>query len=88
MTEAGFRRELLLTRIDAHRSMLRLEIRSARESFDPVGTALEWAGVDQSLVDAVLPAARAVYRKGLPHDLKQAGPLVALIAALWLLGSE
>lgn len=88
MTEADFRTELLLTRIDAHRSMLRLEIRTARESFDPVGSALKWAGVDQNLVDAVLPAARAAYSKGLPHDLEHAGPVVALIAALLVLWSD
>jgi hypothetical protein len=88
VTEAEFQRELLLTRIDAHRSLLRLEVRSARESFDPMATALEWAGLDQTLVDAVLPAARAVYREGLPHDLKNAGPLVALIAALLVVWSD
>lgn len=87
MTEAEFHRELLLTRIDAHRSLLSLELRSARDSFDPMATALKWAGVDQTLVDTVLPAARAIYHKGLPHDLKNAGPLVALIAALLVVWS-
>jgi hypothetical protein len=88
VTEAEFQRELLVTRIEAHRSLLRLELRSARDSFDPMATALEWAGVDQALVDAVLPAARAVYHKGLPQDLKNAGPLVALIAALLVVWSD
>jgi hypothetical protein len=88
VTEAEFQRELLLTRIEAHRSLLRLELRSARDSFDPMATALEWAGVDQALVDAVLPAARAVYHKGLPQDLKNAGPRVALIAALLVVWSD
>jgi hypothetical protein len=85
MTEAEFQRELLLTRIEAHRSMLRLELRSARESFDPMATALEWAGVDQTMIDAVL---RAVYHNGLPQDLKNAGPLVALVAALLVVWSD
>jgi hypothetical protein len=88
VTEAEFQRELLLTRIEAHRSLLWLELRSARDSFDPMATALEWAGVDQTLVDAVLPAARAVYHQGLPQDLKNAGPLVALIAALLVVWSD
>ena len=87
MTQAEFQRELLLTRIDAHRSLLRLELRTARDAFDPVATALKWAGIDRTLVDAALPAARAVYREGLPQDLKAAGPLVALIATLWLVWS-
>jgi hypothetical protein len=44
--------------------------------------------VDRTLVDAALPAARAVFREGLPHDLKNAGPLVALIAALLVVWSD
>lgn len=88
MTDSEFQRELLLTRIDAHRSLLRLELRSARESFDPMAKALEWAGVDQTTVESVLPAARAVLRDGLPHDVKDAGPLVALIAVLLVVWSD
>ncbi len=44
MKDADYRKALLLTRIDAHRTILRLEIRCARSSFSPWNVALGLLG--------------------------------------------
>ena len=49
MTDAEYRRSLLLTRIDAHRDLLRLELRLARRQFDP------WRAVFSLLGGAIVP---------------------------------
>ena len=63
-------------------------VRAYERFFELVPSEHVPAGSDQNLVDAVLPAARAAYSKGLPHDLEHAGPVVALIAALLVLWSD
>jgi hypothetical protein len=82
VNETDFRKQLLLARIDAHRSIFRLELRSASQSFDPLSKVLGWVGVDRALIDTAMPAFRSLYRNGLPSDLKESGPLIALIVAL------
>jgi hypothetical protein len=88
MNDSDFQRELLLTRIDAHRGMFRLELRAARAEFDPVAIGLGWLGVDRKLVRDVMPALRALHRDGMPSDLKHAGPLLALVAAALVAWSD
>lgn len=82
MTDLDYRKNLLLAKIDAHRQIIRLEVQAARVSFDPVSSVLRWMGLDQSLVAAVLPAARGLLRTGLPRDLKHPEFLIAAGAAV------
>ncbi len=60
MTEFEHQKELLKAKIDAHVTILGLEIRAAHATFDPVGTALSLLGVDRSVVQILLPVLRAV----------------------------
>ena len=57
MKDADYRKALLLTRIDAHRTILRLEIRCARSSFNPWNAALGLLGGSGSghLVTRLVP---------------------------------
>ena len=82
MTDTEYRKELLLAKIDAHRQIFRLEVHSARVSFDPVAIALRWVGLDPTTVGAVLPAARSLLRTGLPRDLMRPELLLAVVAAV------
>ncbi len=81
MTDAEYRRELLLTKIDAHRSIFRLELRTARRGFDPMGTALGWVGIDRAMIDAVASVARAILAGATAAELKPAAPAIALVVA-------
>lgn len=60
MTELEYRRTLLLTRIDAHRSVLQLEWRFARASFHPLRSMLSMLGVDGAVAGAVGAAVGAL----------------------------
>ena len=53
MTDAEYRRSLLLTRIDAHRDLLRLELRLARRQFDPWRAVFSLLGVDSAVAGTV-----------------------------------
>ncbi len=60
MNERDYQKALLVAKIDAHRSVLGLEVRAARASFDPLGIALSFLGVDRALVRILPPILRAV----------------------------
>jgi len=60
VTEAEYQKALLTTKIDAHRTVLGLELRAARAAFDPLGTALSVLGVDRAVVEILPPILRAV----------------------------
>ena len=49
MSEADYRRALLLTRIEAQRSLLGLELRLARATIHPLGALLSLLGFDGAL---------------------------------------
>ena len=53
MTEIEYRRALLRTRIDAHRDLLRLEVRLARRNFDPWRVLFSLLGVDGAVAGTV-----------------------------------
>jgi hypothetical protein len=60
VNERDYQKALLVAKIDAHRSVLGLEVRAARASFDPLGIALSFLGVDRALVRILPPILRAV----------------------------
>lgn len=82
MSDLEHRKQLLLTKIDAHRQIIRLEVRAAQVTFDPLGLALRWMGLDHSLVSAVLPAARELLRTGLTRGSTHPEILIAVCAAV------
>jgi hypothetical protein len=60
MNECEYQKALLLAKIDAHRTVLGLEVRAARAAFDPLGIALSFLGVDRALIRILPPILRAV----------------------------
>ena len=60
MTEVDFRRTLLLTRIDAQRSLLALEFRIARATVHPLGAALSLFGFDGEVGSTVAASIRSL----------------------------
>ncbi len=60
MTELDYQKALLTAKIDAHRTVLGLEVRAARAAFDPLGIALSLLGVDRALIRILPPILRAV----------------------------
>jgi hypothetical protein len=60
VTELEYQKELLRTKIAAHRTILGLEIQAARAAFDPLGVALSMVGVSDATAEIVAPALRAV----------------------------
>ena len=60
MTELEYQKELLKTKIAAHRTVLGLEIRAARLAFDPLGLALSLLGFDRQTVQVLGPILHAV----------------------------
>ncbi len=60
MKDLEHQKALLLTKIEAHRTILGLEIRAARAGFDPVGTTLSLLGLDHAVAEIFLPILRAV----------------------------
>ena len=60
MTELEYQKELLKTKIDAHRTVLGLEVRATRMAFDPLGLALSLVGFDRDTVKVLGPVLHAV----------------------------
>lgn len=60
MTELDYQKELLKAKIDAHRTVLGLEVRAARMSFDPLGLALSLVGFDRQTVQVLGPILHAL----------------------------
>jgi hypothetical protein len=60
VTELDYQKALLTAKIDAHRTVLGLEVRAARAAFDPLGIALSLLGVDRAVVRILPPILRAV----------------------------
>lgn len=73
MTELEQRREVLLARIDAHRTVLDLEVRCARASVSAMTRLLGAFGLDGAVTGAMVSGVRT-------HDLTAALPL--LVAAV------
>ena len=80
MNDAEYRKALLLTKIEAHRTILRLETRLARASFDPWGAVLSLLGVDGAVAGAVASSLRSLL-VGRPDGLHAGGALVPLLVA-------
>jgi len=59
MNELEYQKRHLQTKIEAQRTILGLELRAARASFDPLGTVLRLFGVDRSAVELAAPVLRA-----------------------------
>jgi hypothetical protein len=82
VTQDEYERALLLTKIEAQRSVLGLEIRLARAGFDPMRTALSLLGVDRAAAGSVAWSLRSLFGGG-PDGLGGGGALVpVLVAAL------
>ncbi len=60
MTELDYQKELLKTKIEAHRTVLGLEVRATRTAFDPLGLALSLVGFDRDTVKVLGPVLHAV----------------------------
>jgi hypothetical protein len=60
VTELEYQKALLRTKIDAHRTILGLEIRAVRAAFDPLGAAFSVLGVNHGTAEILLPVLRAV----------------------------
>jgi hypothetical protein len=60
VTGPEYQKALLTAKIDAHRTVLGLELRAARVAFDPLGMALSLLGVDRAVVRVLPPILRAV----------------------------
>jgi hypothetical protein len=82
VTDAEYRRELLLTRIEAHRTVLRLELRCARATLHPLDAVLSLLGVDAGVAGTVAASLRAVL--GGPADVSSVGTVVPLVVAALL----
>jgi hypothetical protein len=83
VSDAEYRKTLLLTRIEAHRTILRLELRLARATFDPVGALLSLVGVDAAVAGAVGSSLRSVLG-GRSDGAHVGGALVPLVVAALL----
>ena len=53
MTQDEYERALLLTKIEAQRSVLGLELRLARAGFDPMRTVFSFLGVDRAVAGSL-----------------------------------
>ena len=60
MTELEYQKELLKTKIEAHRTVLGLEAQATRMAFDPLGLALSLLGFDRQTVKLLGPILQAV----------------------------
>jgi hypothetical protein len=60
VTELDFQKELLKTKIEAHRTVLGLEVRATRMAFDPLGLALSLVGFDRETIKVLGPVLHAV----------------------------
>jgi hypothetical protein len=82
MTELEQRREVLLARIEAHRTMLDLEVRCARASVSVTNRVLGAFGLDGAVAGAMVSGLRLASggQADSLHDLAAALPL--LVAAV------
>jgi hypothetical protein len=83
VTATEYRKALLLARIEAHRSVVRLELRCARATLDPVSELLALVGVDRGLVGAAVGALRGL-AGGTPEHLHGGAAIVPLVVAALL----
>lgn len=60
MTELEHQKALLAAKIDAHRTILGLELHAARVAFDPLPATLSLLGVDRTVVELLPPVLRAL----------------------------
>jgi hypothetical protein len=60
VTDADYRRALLLTKNEAQRALLGLEVRLARASFHPLGALLSLLGFDGAVGGTVAASVRSV----------------------------
>jgi len=60
VNELDYQKALLTAKIDAHRTVVGLELRAARAAFDPLGITLSFLGVDRAVVRILPPILRAV----------------------------
>jgi hypothetical protein len=82
MTEADYRRALLVTRIEAHRDLLRLELRLARKQFDPWRAVFSLLGVDSAVAGTVGASLRSLLDS---HEgLLLGGAIVPVVVAALL----
>ena len=80
MTRDEYERALLLTKIEAQRSVLGLELRLARAGFDPMRTAFSVLGVDRAVASTVARSLRALL--GGSDGLGGGALIPVLVAAL------
>ena len=80
MTQDEYERALLLTKIEAQRSVLGLELRLARAGFDPMRTVFSFLGVDRAVAGSVAWSLRSLL--GRSDGLAGGALLPVLVAAL------
>jgi hypothetical protein len=80
VTDADFRRALLLTKIDAQRSLLTLELRIARATVHPLGAVLALLGFDGEVGGTVAASIRSLL--GRPDTGLGTALVPLLVAAL------
>ena len=80
MTELEYQKELLKTKIEAHRTGLGLEVRATRMTFDPLGIALSLLGFDRETVKVLGPVLHAVV-SGLGELARPEAPATEAAAA-------
>ena len=80
MTQDEYERALLLTKIEAQRSVLGLELRLARASFDPMRTVFSFLGIDSAVAGSVAWSLRSLL--GRSDGLGGGALLPVLVAAL------
>jgi hypothetical protein len=80
VTQDDYERALLLTKIEAQRSILGLELRLARAGFDPVRTLFSFLGVDRAVAGSVAWSLRSLL--GGPDGLGGGALIPVLVAAL------
>jgi len=81
VTQAEYERALLLTKIEAQRSVLRLEWRLARASFDPMRAVFSLFGLDHAVAGSVAWSLRSLLGRS---DGFGGGALVPLLVAALL----
>jgi hypothetical protein len=81
VTDADYRRALLLTKIEAQRSLLGLELRLARASIHPLAAMLSLLGFDGAVAATVAASVRSVLGR---HDRGLGTSLVPLLVAALL----
>lgn len=80
MTRDEYEHALLLTKIEAQRSVLGLELRLARAGFDPMRTVFSVLGVDRAIASTVARSLRALL--GRSDGLSGGALIPVLVAAL------